>query len=290
MTALPRVETAIIGGSGLYELAGFDGVREIDLETPFGPPSDVLRVGRLEGRSVAFLARHGAGHRLLPSEINYRANIYALKLLGVRRILSASAVGSMRADVHPRDVVLIDQFIDRTAHRSATFFGEGLVAHVAFADPICAETRSTLLEATRKTGVRAHDGGTYLNMEGPAFSTRAESKLYRSWGVDVIGMTNLQEAKLAREAEICYATMALVTDYDCWHEDEEDVSVAELLDNLRANADLAAQVLRSTIGRLPERRTNCGCGEALKDAILTRPENVPPQTLERLRPIVGRYF
>jgi 5'-methylthioadenosine phosphorylase len=286
---LPRCDIAIIGGSGLYDLAGFEDVREVDVDTPFGHPSDALRVGTLDGRKVAFLARHGAGHRLLPSEIDFRANIFALKRLGAERILSASAVGSMREDVHPRDVVLVDQFIDRTAHRAATFFGDGIVAHITFADPVCPESRATLLEATRKAGGRAHDGGTYLCMEGPAFSTRAESELYRSWGVDVIGMTNLQEAKLAREAEICYATMALVTDFDCWHEDEEDVSVAELLANLRANADLSARVLRSAIGLLPEKRERCGCGSSLEGAILTRPENVPSETRERLRPIVGRY-
>jgi len=214
MGSLPRVDTAIMGGSGLYAIAGLTDTRQISVYTPFGPPSDLLRIGSMGGKQVAFLARHGAGHRLLPSEIDFRANIFALKQLGVTRILSASAVGSMRETIHPRDVVLVDQFIDRSPHRPATFFGDGIVAHVAFADPICPETRSILLETAKQKGARTHDGGTYLCMEGPAFSTRAESKLYRSWDVDVIGMTNLQEAKLAREAEICYSTLALVTDYD----------------------------------------------------------------------------
>ena len=219
-----RARIAIIGGSGLYALAGLDEARELSVETPFGPHSDGLFVGRLAGESVAFLARHGKSHNLLPAEINYRANLYVLKMLGVERVLSASAVGSMREGIRPRDVVLVDQFIDRGQHRQATFFGDGIVAHVAFADPICPEVRGVTLQAALDFGATAHDGGTYLCIEGPAFSTRAESLLYRSWNVDVIGMTNMHEAKLAREAEICYATLALVTDYDCWHEDEEDVS------------------------------------------------------------------
>ena len=289
MGALPRVNTAIIGGSGLYAMAGLEDARQISVYTPFGPPSDLLRIGSMEGKQVAFLARHGAGHRLLPSEIDFRANIFALKQLGVERILSASAVGSMRENIHPRDVVLVDQFIDRSAHRPATFFGDGIVAHIAFADPICPETRTILLEAAKQKNARTHDGGTYLCMEGPAFSTRAESNLYRSWGVDVIGMTNLQEAKLAREAEICYSTLALVTDYDCWHVDENDVSVAELLENLDANAKLSAGVLRAAVAGMPDRRENCTCGHALEQAILTDLEKAPAETLERLRPIVGRY-
>ena len=289
MSALPRVDTAIIGGSGLYAMAGLDAPRQISVYTPFGPPSDLLRVGLMGDKQVAFLARHGAGHRLLPSEIDFRANIFALKQLGVKRILSASAVGSMRETIHPRDVVLVDQFIDRSPHRPATFFGDGIVAHISFADPICPETRSILLEVAKEKGARTHDGGTYLSMEGPAFSTRAESKLYRSWDVDVIGMTNLQEAKLAREAEICYSTLALVTDYDCWHVDENDVSVAELLENLDANAELSAEVLREAVSRLPEARDHCNCGSALEHAIFTDLQKAPAETLERLRPIVGRY-
>jgi 5'-methylthioadenosine phosphorylase len=289
MGALPRVDTAIIGGSGLYAMAGLDDVREVSVYTPFGPPSDAIRVGRIGARRVAFLARHGDGHRMLPAEIDFRANIFALKLLGVERIFSASAVGSLRESIHPREVVLIDQFIDRAPHRPATFFGGGIVAHISFADPICAASRAILLAAARQLGAQAHDGGTYLCMDGPAFSTRAESTLYRSWGADVIGMTNLQEAKLAREAEICYATLALVTDYDCWHVEENDVSVGELLGNLRANAKLSSEILRAAVEQTPQNRDGCGCGEALKDAILTDLTRAPAETMERLRAIVGRY-
>ena len=290
MSELPGTQIGVLGGSGLYALEGLEEVRDVRVDTPFGPPSDAIRVGRLEGRPVAFLARHGVQHRLLPSEINYRANIYAFKKLGVTRIIAASAVGSMREDVHPRDVVIPDQFIDRTRQRASTFFGDGLVAHISFADPICPEMKRFLHHAASRTGGGVHDGGVYLCMEGPAFSTRAESNLYRSWGVDVIGMTNLQEAKLAREAELCYATLALVTDYDCWHEEEEDVSVEALLENLRANSERAATIVRDVVRSLPEGRTSCDCGEALKSAIITPKEAVPPETRERLRLIVGRYL
>jgi 5'-methylthioadenosine phosphorylase len=274
----------------LYALAGLDEAEEVRLDTPFGPPSESLRVGAIGERRVAFLARHGRAHTLIPGEINYRANIFALKLLGVERILSASAVGSMHEEIRPRDVVLPDQFIDWTRRRPSTFFGEGMAAHISFGDPVCAETRGVLLTSARSCGARAHDGGTYLCMEGPAFSTRAESALYRSWGVRVIGMTNLQEAKLAREAEICYATLALVTDYDCWHEDEEEVSVETLVDNLRANASLAGRVLRETVRSLPPRGQGCGCGEALRDAIITPLDAIPAETRERLAPILKRYL
>jgi 5'-methylthioadenosine phosphorylase len=244
----------------------------------------------LEGRRIAFLARHGRGHTLLPTEINFRANIFALKSIGVKRILSASAVGSMKEKIKPRDIVLVDQFIDRTHQRPVTFFGEGLAVHISFADPICPVVRAAMLQAAAKNGATVHDGGTYLCMEGPAFSTRAESMLYRSWGVDVIGMTNLQEAKLAREAEICYATMAMVTDYDCWHEDEEDVSVSSVIDNLKANSKLAAATLRAAVGSLPSERSGCGCGEALKFGIITPKEAIPPGTVDRLKPLIGKYF
>ena len=284
------IKKAIIAGSGFYELAALDDPQEATPATPFGAPSGPIVTGRLDGEPVAFLARHGAGHRWLPSEINHRANIFALKCLGVERILSASAVGSMRESIRPRDVVLVDQFIDRVPHRPATFFGGGLAAHVAFADPVCAEVRSVLLEASRAAGARAHDGGTYVCIEGPMFSTRAESRLYRSWDVDVIGMTNLPEAKLAREAEICYASLALVTDYDCWHEDEDDVSVEGLLDNLRANREVAARALRAALSALPERGGGCRCGDALRDAIITDPKAVPEELRRRLAPIVGRYL
>jgi 5'-methylthioadenosine phosphorylase len=284
------VTKAIIAGSGFYELAGLENARELRLDTPFGSPSDRIVVGRLGNDEVAFLARHGPGHRLLPSEINHRANIFALKTLGVERLLSASAVGSLREQIRPRDIVVVDQFVDRAAHRQATFFGAGIAAHVAFADPVCPETRSVLQRAAKAVDARVHEGGTYACIEGPAFSTRAESHLYRSWGIDVIGMTNLHEAKLAREAEICYATLALVTDYDCWHDEADDVSVEGLLDNLRANRTIAARVLREALGLLPERGAGCGCGDALRDAIITAPDAIPPETRSRLRPLVGRYL
>ena len=286
----PEAEIGLVGGSGLYALAGLSGVREVRVATPFGAPSDAIHVGMVGDRAVAFLARHGRDHKILPGEINYRANVYALKSLGVTRMLSASAVGSMKPELRPRDVVLPDQFIDRTTRRAATFFGDGIAAHVGFADPVCPETRSVLLESARAVGATAHDGGTYLCMEGPAFSTRAESRLYRSWGVDVIGMTNLTEAKLAREAEICYATLALVTDYDCWHDEEDDVTVTGVLENLRANAALAAAALRGAVLALPKERAACACGEALRNAIITPLAAVTPDARARLGVLLERYL
>jgi 5'-methylthioadenosine phosphorylase len=280
----------LIGGSGLYALAGLADAREVRLSTPFGAPSDAIFVGSVGDRPVAFLARHGRDHRILPGEINYRANVYAMKELGVERILSASAVGSMKESIRPRDVVLPDQFVDRTQQRIATFFGEGVAAHVAMADPVCGQTRDILLDAARAAGATAHDGGTYLCMEGPAFSTRAESRLYRSWGVDVIGMTNLTEAKLAREAEMCYATLALVTDYDCWHEEEADVSVTGVLENLRANAALAAATLRGAVLALPEERAACGCGDTLAHAIITPIDAIAPGARARLGVLLDKYL
>jgi 5'-methylthioadenosine phosphorylase len=285
----PAASIGVIGGSGLYALAGLAGAREVRVSTPFGDPSDAFYVGRVDGREVAFLARHGRDHRLLPGEINYRANIYAMKALGVGRILSASAVGSMKDSIHPKDVVLPDQFVDRTRGRAATFFGQGVAAHIAFADPVCPESREALRAAADAAGAAVHDGGTYLCMEGPAFSTRAESRLYRSWGVDVIGMTNLTEAKLAREAELCYATLALVTDYDCWHDVEADVSVAAVLDNLRANAAVAATTLRGAVSALPETRTACGCGDALRHAIITPVEAIGRDARARLGVLLDKY-
>ena len=286
----PRAAIGLIGGSGLYALAGLEDAREVSVSTPFGAPSDAVFIGTVGDRRVAFLARHGRNHRILPGEINYRANVYAMKALGVERILSASAVGSMNEGIHPRDVVLPDQFIDRTQRRIATFFGEGVAAHVALADPVCRQTRNILLEAARAAGATAHDGGTYLCMEGPAFSTRAETRLYRSWGVDVIGMTNLTEAKLAREAEICYATLALVTDYDCWHEEEADVSVTGVLQNLRANAVLAAATLRGAVLALPKERAACGCGDALCHAIITPRDAIAPDARARLGVLLDKYL
>jgi 5'-methylthioadenosine phosphorylase len=279
----------IIGGSGLYEMAGLTDVREERVETPFGPPSDVYVLGRLEGRPVAFLARHGRGHRLLPSELNFRANIYGFKALGAEWILSASAVGSMREDVKPRDILIPDQFFDRTKARASTFFGDGLVVHVAFADPTCPALGESLYRAAREEGATVHRGGTYLCIEGPQFSTRAESRIYRSWGVDVIGMTNLQEAKLAREAEICYATLALVTDYDVWHETEEDVTVEAVVAILLENAAMAKAILRRAVRVLPTART-CPCPHALRDAIITARDRIPAATRERLRLLVGKYL
>jgi 5'-methylthioadenosine phosphorylase len=279
----------IIGGSGLYEMAGLTDVREERVETPFGLPSDAYVLGRLEGRPVAFLARHGRGHRLLPSELNFRANIYGFKSLGAEWILSASAVGSMREDVKPRDILIPDQFFDRTKARSSTFFGDGLVVHVAFADPTCPALGELLYQAAREEGATVHRGGTYLCIEGPQFSTRAESRIYRTWGVDVIGMTNLQEAKLAREAEICYATMALVTDYDVWHETEEDVTVEAVIAVLLENAAMAKAILRRAVRAIPAART-CPCSRALRDAIITARNRIPPATRERLKLLVGKYL
>jgi 5'-methylthioadenosine phosphorylase len=290
VTDAAEIEFGILGGSGLYDLAGLQDVHRVEIDTPFGPPSDAIRVGVLDDRRVAFLARHGGEHRLLPGEINYRANIFAMKVLGVERLLSASAVGSMRQEIHPRDVVIPDQFIDRTRGRPSTFFGDGVAAHVSFGDPLCPEVRTALRESAVAAEARVHDGGTYVCIEGPAFSTRAESKLYRSWEVDVIGMTNLQEAKLSREAEICYGTLALVTDYDCWHEDEDEVSVEALIENLQANGALAAGVLAAAIRSLSREKRSCGCADALRHAVITPRDAIPAEARERLRPILGRYL
>jgi 5'-methylthioadenosine phosphorylase len=270
-------------------------VEERRLETPYGRPSDVYVLGELAGRRVAFLPRHGRGHRIAPTEINFRANLYGFKLLGVERLIAVSAVGSMKAAYEPGHVVVPDQFIDRTRHRADTFFGDGLVAHVSLADPVCPRLAAALADAVAAAGGTGHRGGTYLCMEGPQFSTRAESNLYRSWGVDVIGMTNLQEARLAREAEICYATLAMVTDYDCWHETEEAVSVEAVVAVLEANSRLGQEVVRRTVAALPAERAGveaggCACGDALRHAILTDRAAVPEATLARLRPLVGRYF
>jgi len=279
----------VIGGSGLYEIEGLEDVRETLLSTPFGAPSDAYVQGRLDGVPMVFLPRHGRGHRLQPSELNFRANIWGMKKLGVNRILSVSAVGSLREDVHPGDFVVIDQFIDRTRHRADTFFGEGIVAHVMFADPVCAEVRASLLAAAGGVGISSRDGGTYVNMEGPQFSTRAESNLYRSWGADVIGMTNLQEAKLAREAEICYATVAMATDYDCWHDEEEDVTVEAVLAIMRENVGNAKRLIRDTVPLLPRTR-GCSCGEALRFAIMTAPEKIDAEARARLGLLVDKYL
>jgi 5'-methylthioadenosine phosphorylase len=284
-----QVDIGIIGGSGLYDMPGLLGRREVAVDTPFGPPSDAYVVGELHGRPVAFLARHGRGHRLLPSELNFRANIYGLKKLGVRMILSASAVGSLREDHKPLDFVLPDQFLDRTRNRISTFFGDGLVAHVSFADPVCARLGNVVEKAAQGVGFPVKRGGTYVCMEGPAFSTRAESHLYRSWGMDVIGMTNLQEAKLAREAEICYLTIAMVTDYDCWREEEQEVSVEMLLGYLRKNSENAKRLISEAVG-LVDAAADCPCQHSLQGAIITDSSAIPAETLEKLDHIVGRYL
>jgi len=284
------IRVGVIGGSGLYEIDGVTIVEERSIETPFGDPSDAYVIAEVDGERVAFLSRHGRGHRFMPTEINFRANLYGFKILGVETILSASAVGSMKEDVHPADILFPHQFIDRTRHRSDTFFGNGIVAHVSLADPICVEVAAAAAAAAREAGANVHEGGTYLCMEGPQFSTRAESFLYRSWGVDVIGMTNIQEAKLAREAEICYSTMALVTDYDCWHESEEAVTVEQILDVLRRNAKMANDVIRRVVPGLARRERTCPCGSALQWAIITDRTKIPREVRDDLAPIIGKYL
>ncbi len=286
---MPQAEIGIIGGSGLYTMPGFSDVHEVSLETPFGAPSDAFVLGTLEGRNVAFLSRHGRGHRLMPTEINYRANIYGMKQLGVERILSLSAVGSLKEEHRPLDFVVPDQFIDRTRHRVDTFFGDGLVVHIGLAEPICGEVAKIAVEACRRAGVNVKPRGTYLNMEGPQFSTKAESNLYRSWGLDVIGMTNLTEARLAREAELCYVTVAMVTDYDCWHEEHDHVSVDQIVAVLLKNAEHACNVVREAVAAMPKTRS-CKCGTALKSAIITQKNAVPAATLQKLQLLVGKYF
>jgi 5'-methylthioadenosine phosphorylase len=284
-----RAEIGIIGGTGLYDMAGFTDQTEVGIDTPFGPPSDHLILGRLEGHRVAFLPRHGRGHRILPHELPFQANVFAMKRLGVQWILSVSAVGSLKEKYAPTHMVVPDQLVDRTLQRKSTFFGRGLVAHVAFAHPFCARLSKVMAAACAEAGAVHHVGGTYICIEGPQFSTRAESELYRSWGMDVIGMTNLQEARLAREAEICYCTLAMVTDYDCWHPDHDAVTVEQILANLGKNAEMARAVLRSALKRLPVAR-DCECATALKYALITPPELVPDNVKRELAPIVGRYM
>ncbi len=284
-----KAEIGIIGGSGLYSMPGFEAQEEFNLETPFGRPSDNYVLGTLAGRKVAFLARHGRGHRISPSELNFRANIYGFKQLGVGRILSLSAVGSLKEEHRPLDFIIPDQFFDRTRGRVSTFFGDGLVAHISFADPVCPELTGVVYGACQKAGVNAKQGGTYLCMEGPAFSTKAESNVYRSWGMDVIGMTNLQEAKLAREAELCYVTIAMVTDYDCWHPHHDAVTVDDIIHNLTLNAEHACRVVREAVAAMPAARA-CGCGKALETAIITDRKLVPEATRRKLELIVGKYL
>jgi 5'-methylthioadenosine phosphorylase len=284
-----QAQIGIIGGSGLYSMPGFDAHEELTIDTPWGRPSDNYVVGKLSGKPVAFLARHGRGHRIAPSELNFRANIYGMKSLGVERIISLSAVGSLKEEHKPLDFVIPDQFFDRTRGRVSTFFGEGLVAHISFADPICPQLADIAVSAARGSGVNAKKGGTYLCMEGPAFSTKAESNVYRSWGMDVIGMTNLQEAKLAREAEICYVTVAMVTDYDCWHPEHDAVTVSDIIANLSRNAENASKVVAAAVAAMPGARA-CKCGSALAHAIITDRKLVPEATRKKLDRIIGKYF
>jgi 5'-methylthioadenosine phosphorylase len=286
---LPQAEIGIIGGSGLYSMPGLTGVKEVRLTTPFGDPSDAYITGELEGRKVAFLARHGRGHMLLPTELNFRANIYAFKQLGVERIVSVSAVGSLKEAHKPTEFVMPDQFIDRTTQRVSTFFGGGVVAHVGFGDPVCGEMAKVVEGACQKVGVVGKRGGTYVCMEGPQFSTKAESNLYRSWGADVIGMTNLQEAKLAREAEICYVTVAMVTDYDCWRPGHDAVTVDQIVAVLHTNAENAAQVVRHTVAAMPQQRS-CKCASALAHALLTDRTKIPAEARQRLGLLLNKYL
>jgi 5'-methylthioadenosine phosphorylase len=286
---LKKAEIGIIGGSGLYAMPGLTNLREERVATPFGDPSETFVLGELEGRKVVFLARHGRGHRILPSEINFRANIFAMKMLGVERILSVSAVGSLKEEHKPTDFVIPDQFIDRTFARVGTFFGDGIVAHVGFADPVCGTVAGVFQKACDNVGLVSKRGGTYVCMEGPQFSTRAESNLYRSWGADVIGMTNLQEAKLAREAEICYATMAMVTDYDCWREGHDDVTIEQVLEVVHQNSENAAKVVRSAVAAMPTER-QCTCGEALKYAIITDKKTISAETKKKLGILLDKYL
>src|SRR5712692_5985676 len=286
---MTAAKIGIIGGSGLYQMPELTEIDEIEIQTPFGSPSDKFILGTLEGERVAFLPRHGVGHRFTPTEVPFRANIYGMKLFGVERILSASAVGSLQEKYAPLDMVIPDQFFDRTRARESTFFGEGVVAHVAFAHPVCSDLGDVLEASCKAAEVKAHRGGTYICMEGPAFSTVAESNVYRSWNMDVIGMTNLQEAKLAREAEICYATMAMVTDYDCWHPGHDSVTVEQIVKVLNTNAENAARVVKQAVALMPRER-KCNCGSALQYAILTDPARVPAATRQKLSLLLDKYL
>jgi 5'-methylthioadenosine phosphorylase len=280
----------IIGGSGFYDIEGLEDTERVQLDTPFGNPSDQLVVGNLEGKQVIFLARHGKGHRILPSELNYQANIYAMKKLGVQRIISVSAVGSLKKEIKPQDFFIPDQFVDRTNQaRKSTFFGEGIVAHIAFAEPVCPTLAKLLYTAAKELNLNVHSRGIYLNMEGPAFSTRAESFLYRDWGMDVIGMTNMPEARLAREAEICYVTLAMVTDYDCWHMEEKAVSVDLIIQNMQKNVQNAKRLIKLTLANIPEKR-DCLCAKALQDAIVTIPTDITAEVRRKLDIIIGKYI
>ncbi len=285
-----RLKTVgVIGGSGLYEMDELEDVKEVELDTPFGKPSDSYITGRLGDVNMVFLPRHGRGHRILPSELNFRANIHGMKQLGVERIISVSAVGSMKEEIEPGHIVIPDQFIDRTKGRISTFFGNGVVGHVSFADPVCGDLSKVVYDAAKAVGATVHFGGTYICIEGPQFSTRAESRLYRSWGVDVIGMTNVPESKLAREAEICYSTIALSTDYDCWHEEEEDVTVEAVLAIIKENVAMAKAIIRESVAMMGDER-DCPCGSALEYAVMTDKSKIPADTKKDLELIIGRYM
>jgi 5'-methylthioadenosine phosphorylase len=287
---MPTTRIGIIGGTGLYDIAGLKKKETVIVQTPFGSPSDGYLTGELDGVPVAFLPRHGTGHRLLPHELNFRANIYGFKKLGVEGIISVSAVGSMKEEIEPLHMVVPDQFIDRTRKRIDTFFGDGIAAHVAFSQPICPQLSSKLFTTIEKLGFPVHRGGTYLCIEGPQFSSKAESAIYRSWNVDVIGMTNLQEAKLAREAEMCYATIALVTDYDCWREEEDNLSIEMIIDNLTQNTEKVKEVIRTVIPEIATMDRTCPCGSALNNAIITQKEMIPDKVKKDLEVIIGKYL
>jgi 5'-methylthioadenosine phosphorylase len=287
---LPRVEIGILGGTGFYKIEGIDSIEEVKLETPFGKTSDAFIIGSLEGRRVAFLNRHGRGHEILPSKINYRANIYALKMLGVERVISVNSVGSLKEQIKPRDIVFSDQFFDRT-NRDNSFFGEGIAAHVSLAYPVCPDLSGALFNKGEELKLRIHQGGTYICIEGPAFSSKAESNIYRSWDCSVIGMTSATEAKLCREAELCYSTMNLVCDYDAWHEVEEPVTIEMVLESMEQNTDNAKAIIKKAVASLPsQKESRCDCEQALKNCIVTQPDSIPEESKEKLRYIIGKYI
>jgi 5'-methylthioadenosine phosphorylase len=286
---MARTVLGVIGGSGFYQMGGLEMVERIELDTPFGKPSDCYYRGQMGEVEVVFLSRHGQGHRIMPSELNYRANIYGMKRLGVEHLVSVSTAGSMKEEIAPGELVVVNQFVDHTYKRAATFFGAGIVGHVSLADPVCADLSRDLVKAARATGAKIHDGGVYLCIEGPQFSSRAESNIYRSWGVDVISMTAMQEARLAREAELCYAVLALVTDYDCWHQSVKAVDIGEILRVMRLNVEVAQKAVANVTQALAGRRRTCACGHALRDAIITDRAVIPRATLNRLRVIIGKY-
>jgi 5'-methylthioadenosine phosphorylase len=286
---MPQAKIGVIGGTGLYDIEGMTNIEEVDIDTPFGKPSDTITIGNLEGVGIAFLPRHGKGHRILPTELPSRANIYALKSLGVERIIAINSAGSFKEEIKPGDLVIPDQLIDRTSNRINTFFGEGIVAHIAFAEPFCPVLSDAVFDAAVAAGANVHLTGTYVAMEGPAFSTRAESRLHRSWGADIIGMTAFPEAKLAREAEICYAVIACVSDYDSWHHEKEPVTVDVILDTLHRNVETAKKIIKLALSRIPEKR-DCECATALKTAIITAPELIPAEQKEKLKLLIGKYL